>query len=100
MIKCRDYYGGEAVPLAVVSLLFDSVGPGTDSFVFLSPSGVLLRVKEAVSVSSGIVANFFSTCLSAGRRIGLLLDISSATRDQMCASQTLRSDPFRIRSIL
>ena len=36
-------------------------------------SGVLLRVKDEVSVSSsGIVANFFKTCLRAGRRMGLL----------------------------
>lgn len=32
----------------------------------------LLFVNEEVSVSSGIVANFLRTCLSAGRRIGLL----------------------------
>ena len=36
-------------------------------------SGVLLRVKEDVSVSSGIVANFLRTCFRAGRRMGLLL---------------------------
>jgi hypothetical protein len=36
-------------------------------------SGELLRVNDDVSASSsGIVANFFRTCLSAGRRIGLL----------------------------
>jgi hypothetical protein len=34
--------------------------------------GVLLPVSEDVSVSSGIVANFFKTCFNAGRRIGLL----------------------------
>jgi hypothetical protein len=34
--------------------------------------GVLLPVSEGVSVSSGIVANFFKTCFNAGRRIGLL----------------------------
>jgi len=38
----------------------------------LTSSGVLLRVREEVSVSSGIVANFLRTCFSAGRRIGLL----------------------------
>ena len=38
----------------------------------LTSSGVLLRVKDEVSVSSGIVANFLRTCFSAGRRIGLL----------------------------
>jgi hypothetical protein len=36
------------------------------------PVGVVLPVKEDVSVSSGIVENFFSTCLSAGLRMGLL----------------------------
>ena len=35
-------------------------------------SGVLLQVKDEVSVSSGMVENFFRTCLRAGRRIGLL----------------------------
>ena len=70
-IKCQ-VYGGVAVPLAVVILPFGTVGSGIDPFVLVSPSGVLLRVKEEVSFSSGIVANFFNTCLSAGRRIGLL----------------------------
>lgn len=37
-----------------------------------SCSGVLLRVREEVSVSSGMVENFFRTCLRAGRRMGLL----------------------------
>lgn len=38
-----------------------------------SEDGVLLLfVTEDVSVSSGIVANFFRTCFKAGRRIGLL----------------------------
>lgn len=35
-------------------------------------SGVLFRVTEESSISSGIVANFLRTCLRAGRRIGLL----------------------------
>jgi len=34
--------------------------------------GSLFPVNEEVSVSSGIVANFFKTCFNAGRRIGLL----------------------------
>ncbi len=34
--------------------------------------GVFLPVIDEVSVSSGMVANFLKTCLSAGRRIGLL----------------------------
>lgn len=38
-------------------------------------SGVLLWLS-VVSASSGIVANFLRTCLSAGRRIGLLICIS------------------------
>lgn len=38
-----------------------------------SEGGVLLLlVTEAVSVSSGMVANFFKTCFRAGRLIGLL----------------------------
>ena len=45
---------------------------GVTAAVFTS--GVLLRVKDEVSVSSsGIVANFFKTCLRAGRRMGLLI---------------------------
>ena len=39
-------------------------------------SGVLLRVRLLVSFSSGIVANCLRTCLSAGRRMGLLVDVS------------------------
>lgn len=36
-------------------------------------SMVLLRVRDEVSVSSGMVENFLSTCLRAGRRMGLLV---------------------------
>src|SRR3569833_2538499 len=35
-------------------------------------SGVFFLVRDAVSGSSGIVANFCSTCFRAGRRFGLL----------------------------
>jgi len=44
----------------------------------LSPftfSSALFHVRPVGSGSSGIVANFFRTCLSAGRRIGLLRNI-------------------------
>jgi hypothetical protein len=43
-----------------------------DAAVSCSDAEELLLVREEVSVSSGMVANFFRTCLSAGRRIGLL----------------------------
>jgi hypothetical protein len=39
-------------------------------------SKVFFRVRDDSSASSGIVANFFSTCFKAGRRIGLLYFIS------------------------
>ena len=68
--SARDYADDEAVPFtrgAAVSSGVSVVAEG-------SLSGELLRVKEDVSVSSsGIVANFFKTCLSAGRRMGLLM---------------------------
>lgn len=53
-----------AVPPGVVDFWVKDVSMG---------SGVDLRVVDEVSVSSGIVANFFRTCFSAGRRIGLLV---------------------------
>lgn len=54
-------------------LPFTVVGCGVEVVAAASTSGELLRVKEYVSVSSsGMVANFFRTCLRAGRRIGLL----------------------------
>lgn len=34
--------------------------------------GSLFPVNEDISVSSGIVVNFFKTCFNAGLRIGLL----------------------------
>jgi hypothetical protein len=43
-----------------------------DAAVSCSDVVELLLVSEEVSGSSGMVANFFRTCLSAGRRIGLL----------------------------
>lgn len=48
------------------------VGLACFRLVPCSFSGVLLRVREGSSVSSGMVANFLRTCLRAGRRIGLL----------------------------
>jgi hypothetical protein len=39
-------------------------------------SNVFLRVKEISSVSSGIVANFLSTCFKAGRLMGLLFVVN------------------------
>ncbi len=48
-----------------------SKGPGASTAVFLL-SGVVFLVREIVSGSSGIVANFCSTSLRAGRRMGLL----------------------------
>ena len=61
---------GRLVPLASgriggLSLLDDARASCSDAVQ-------LLFVKEDVSVSSGIVANFFRTCLSAGRLMGLL----------------------------
>src|ERR1700683_5317515 len=56
---------------------FGREGPGATHLAAVSGvplSGELLRFKEDVSVSSsGIVANSFKTCLSAGRRMGLLV---------------------------
>jgi hypothetical protein len=46
-------------------LLDDGAASGSDAVE-------LLLVREEVSVSSGVVANFFRTCLRAGRRMGLL----------------------------
>lgn len=71
-MKCERYVvDGEAVPFT--RGVSDAVAFGVEAVAELSISGELLRVKEDVSVSSsGIVANFFSTCLSAGRRMGLL----------------------------
>ena len=71
-MRCDSYaVDGEAVPFTrgvSAAIVF-----GVEVVAELSISGELLRVKEDVSVSSsGIVANFFSTCLSAGRRMGLL----------------------------
>lgn len=51
------------------------MGSGVFDPVDASASGggvALLFVIEDVSGSSGIVANFFKTCFSAGLRIGLL----------------------------
>lgn len=45
-----------------------------DAVISASDAVELLLVTEEVSVSSGMVANFFRTCLRAGRRMGLLLD--------------------------
>lgn len=42
----------------------------------ISSSKVFLRLRDGSSVSSGMVANFFRTCFSAGRRIGLLPHVS------------------------
>lgn len=51
-----------------------AVASGAEVVAEVSISGELLRVNEDVSVSSsGIVANFFKTCLRAGRRMGLLM---------------------------
>lgn len=50
-----------------------AVGLGAGVVTEAPASGELFRVKDKVSVSSsGIVANFFRTCLRAGRRMGLL----------------------------
>ncbi len=43
-----------------------------DATTSCSEAVELLLVREEVSVSSGMVANFLRTCLRAGRRIGLL----------------------------
>jgi hypothetical protein len=68
-LQCYEDWGG-MVPLASgriggLSLLDDARASCSDAVV-------LLFVKEEVSVSSGIVANFFRTCLRAGRLMGLL----------------------------
>jgi hypothetical protein len=60
-------------------------GPGSSSTADFSTSGVVLLVKKDVSVSSGMVANFFKTCFSAGRRIGLLIrGISNYVFEMLC----------------
>jgi hypothetical protein len=64
-----DFYGG-AVPFRS-GIIGDCSGVAVSGSCPII-SGVLLRVNEDVSVSSGIVENFFKTCLRAGRRIGLL----------------------------
>ena len=62
--------GSEAVP-------FSRAVPGASPLAAVPEvplSGEFMRVKEDVSASSSsIVANFFKTCLSAGRRMGLLV---------------------------
>jgi hypothetical protein len=68
-LQCHEAWGG-VVPLASgriggLSLLDDARASCSDAVK-------LLFVKEEVSVSSGIVANFFRTCLRAGRLMGLL----------------------------
>jgi hypothetical protein len=70
-LQCYEDWSG-LVPLASgriggLSLLDDARASCSDA-------AKLLFVKEEVSVSSGIVANFFRTCLSAGRLMGLLED--------------------------
>ncbi len=45
---------------------------GTIEASFSEGVELLLPVTEDVSGSSGMVANFFKTCLRAGRRMGLL----------------------------
>lgn len=66
----RDYADDAAVPFTRGA----AVASGVSVVASGSISGELLRVKEDVSVSSsGIVANFLKTCLSAGRRMGLLM---------------------------
>lgn len=66
-----DNQGGGGVPFVVgfvgsLTLLDEPDGSASDGVV------LLLLVTDAVSASSGMVANFFKTCLSAGRLIGLL----------------------------
>lgn len=82
---------GEGIPLVLTRLLSDS-DEGVDAVVFcfeaLPFSGVLLRVREESSVSSGMVANFLRTCLRAGRRIGLLSLISFQTMVRVIRRRT------------
>lgn len=67
----RNIYGGgggapSAVGTSGAAGGLDDSGKASADFV------LLLLVMDDASFSSGIVANFLSTCFSAGRRIGLL----------------------------
>jgi hypothetical protein len=76
LYKTAHYDDEEAVPFACGADVWGADGWSpveAVAAVSVGTSGDDLRVNDDVSVSSsGIVANFFKTCLRAGRRMGLL----------------------------